>query len=126
MASWTIEELNKIGSAEELEISSLRQDGTLRRSRTIWVVRMDDGIYVRSVRGRGSDWFRGVLTRHEGSIRAGGIEKEVTFIEESNPETQKRIDAAYREKYKRQPKEYVDACLTPHALAATVMIVPRD
>lgn len=55
MTTWTNNELSKIGSAEELEIASLRQDGTLRKSTTIWVVRVRDDLYVRSVKGRGSD-----------------------------------------------------------------------
>ncbi len=126
MAVWTGNDLDRVGAAEELEIASLRQDGTLRKSRTIWVVRVGDEIYVRSVNGRSSDWFRGVLTRHEGRIQAGGVEKDATFIEETDPGLNERINGAYREKYRRQPKEYVDACLTPQARAATIRIVPRD
>ena len=34
MTVWTSEELNKIGTAEELQIASLRADGSLRSSRT--------------------------------------------------------------------------------------------
>jgi len=30
MTTWTSDELNRIGKAEELEIQSLRRDGTLR------------------------------------------------------------------------------------------------
>ena len=69
MSAWTDNELNKIGDAEELQIASLRQDGTLRKLMTIWVVRLGNDIYVRSVNGRSSDWFRGVQTRHEGHPR---------------------------------------------------------
>jgi hypothetical protein len=39
MTRWTSDELNKIGTAEELEIASLRRDGTLRNPMTIWIVR---------------------------------------------------------------------------------------
>jgi hypothetical protein len=38
---------------------------------TIWVVRYDDSLYVRSVNGRPSTWFRETQVRHEGRIRAG-------------------------------------------------------
>jgi hypothetical protein len=34
MAGWMSEELSKIGAAEELEIASLRCDGTLRNPAT--------------------------------------------------------------------------------------------
>lgn len=125
MSAWTSDERIKIGTAEELEIASLRRDGTLRKSRTIWVVRVGDDLYVRSVRGRGSDWFRGVLTRHEGRIESGGVEKDVTFVEESDPALHEQIDAAYLKKYNHYPKAYVDACVTPQAQSATIKLVPR-
>ena len=81
MTGWTADELEKIATTDELEIASLRSDGTLGSKRTIWVVRVDDDLYVRSVNGRTSDWFRGTQRRHEGRIRAGGVEKDVTFVE---------------------------------------------
>ena len=98
----------------------------LRKSRTIWVVRIGDDLYVRSVNGRGSDWFRGVVTRHAGRIQAGGVEKDVTFVEEDDLAVQEQIDAAYRKKYGHFPQEYVDACLTPQAYTATVRLEPRS
>ena len=42
---------------------------------TIWVVRLGDDLYVRSVNGRTSAWFRGTQVRHEGHIQAGGVEQ---------------------------------------------------
>jgi hypothetical protein len=71
MTTWTPDDLNQIGTAEELKISSLRRDGTLRNPVTIWVVRVDDDLRVRSVRGRSAAWFRGTQVRQEGRIRAG-------------------------------------------------------
>ncbi len=82
MTTWTNEELNNIGAAEELKIASLRSDGTLQKPVIIWVVRLGDDLHVRSVNGRTSAWFRGVLVRHEGHIRAGGVDKDVAFVEE--------------------------------------------
>lgn len=125
MTTWTNDELGRIGGAEELQIASRRGDGTLRRPVTIWVVRVDDALYVRSVNGRDSGWFRGVLTRHEGSVRAGGVAKDVSFVEEADAALHDQIDAAYRAKYRRQPVEFVNACLTPQARAATIKLVPR-
>jgi hypothetical protein len=71
MSGWTAEELDKIGAADELEIASLRPDGSLRPYVTIWVVRVGDDLYVRSYRGRNGAWFRSVLRHPEGRVRAG-------------------------------------------------------
>ena len=125
MTTWTTDELNKIGTAEELQIASLRPDGTLRTPVTIWVVRVGDDLYVRSVNGRTSAWFRGVQTRYEGHIRAGGVDKDVAFVEESDPNRQEQIDAAYRTKYRRYTGSIVNSTLTPEARSATIRLVPR-
>ncbi len=124
MATWTNDELGKIGAAEELEVASLRGDGTLRKPVTIWVVRVGDDLYVRSVNGRTATWFRGAEDRHEGRIRAGGVEKDVTFVDAGDDITDE-IDAAYRAKYRRYAASIVNSTLTPQAQAATLKLVPR-
>lgn len=124
MTVWTSDELNKIGKAEELQIASLRSDGTLRKPVIIWVVRIGDELFVRSVKGRTSGWFRGVQTRYEGHIQAGGVDKDVSFVEESNPEVNNQIDTAYLTKYGRYP-QYVAPMVTPEVKAATIKLVPR-
>jgi hypothetical protein len=123
--TWTREELDRIGTAEELELESMRRDGTLRKPVTIWVVRVGDDLYVRAVNGPTGAWYRGAQTRHAGRIQAGGVVKEVTFLEEGASPLLGQIDAAYREKYGYQPKEYVDDCVTPKARAGTIRLEPR-
>lgn len=125
MSTWTDNELKKIGNVEELQIASLRQDGTMRKLMTIWVVRLGDDLYVRSVNGRTSDWFRGVQTKHEGHIRAGGLDKDVTFVEEPDLNINDQIDAAYAAKYRRYAS-IVPSINIPAARAATLKLVPRS
>ena len=125
MTGWSSEELNKVEAADELEVASLRPDGTARNPTTIWVVRLGDDLYVRSVRGRTSAWFRGTRVRHEGRIQAGGVEKDVTFVDVDH-DIADEIDAAYREKYRRYTAGIVNSVLTPDARSATIKLVPRD
>jgi len=125
MNAWTSEELGRIEAADELQIASVRRDGTLRNPTTIWVVRLGDDLYVRSVNGRTSGWFRGTQVRHEGRIRAGGVEKNVTFID-GEGDVADRIDDAYRTKYLRYAANIVDTTITPEARAATLKLLPRS
>ena len=125
MTAWTSDELYKIGKAEELRIAPRRRDGTVQKPRTIWVVRVGDDLYVRSVYGRTSGWFRGVQARHEGHIWAGGVEKDVTFVEETDLSINDQIDAAYRTKYRRYAAGIVESTVTPQARAATIKLVSR-
>ncbi|HEX5807532.1 MAG TPA: DUF2255 family protein [Anaerolineales bacterium] len=126
MTTWTSDELKKIGTAEELKIASLPRNGTLRKPVTIWVVRVVDDLYIRSVYGRGSAWFRGVERHHEGQIRAGGVAKDVMFLEEPDPSIDDQIDDVYRTKYRRYAASIINSIISPEARSATIKLVPRD
>ena len=121
-SGWTDNELASIGAAHELEIAPCREDGTLRRYTIIWVVRVADDLYVRSWRGRSGGWFRSALERHAGRIRAGGIERDVTF-EEPGDSLRSAIDQAYRRKYALASDTYVQPMINADAAAATFRLV---
>jgi hypothetical protein len=125
MTTWTADELTKIGTAEELEIVSLRSDGTLTKAVTIWVVRLGDNLFVRSVNGRAGAWFCGTQVRHEGHILAGGIEKDVTFVD-ADPGINDQIDTEYRTKYRRYAASIVSHIVSPEARSATIKLVPHS
>lgn len=126
MTAWTSDELDKIGTAEELEVAAFRLDGTLRNPVTIWVVRLGDDFYVRSVNGRTSAWFRGIQVRHEGRIWAGGVEKDVTLVEETDPGINDQIDAAYRSKYRRYAASIIESIVSPNPASTSIKLVPRS
>ena len=123
--TWTNDELSKVGTAEELQIASLRRDGTLGSPRTIWVVPYGDDLYVRSVNGPAAAWFRGTRERHEGHIRAGGVEKDVAFVD-ADHSIDDQIDAAYRTKYRRYARRITDSITSPGARSTTIKLVPRS
>lgn len=123
MTQWTGDELAKIGSADELEIAALRRDGTVRDPVTIWVVPYEDDFYVRSVNGRSAAWFRATQVMHRGRIRAGGIEKDVTFVEPDR-DLGDELDAAYRAKYRRYAASIVSHIVSSAARSATIKLVP--
>jgi hypothetical protein len=123
MGTWTAEELDRIGDAEELELASVRRDGTLRNPVTMWVVRHGDDLYVRSVNGRTSSWFRGAQARHEAHIEAGGVAKDILLVETDDMNDE--IDATYRAKYHRYAESIVGSIVSPNARAATLKLVPR-
>jgi hypothetical protein len=126
MTAWTNDELTRIGTAQELQLAPRRRDGTLRNPVTIWVVRVGDDLYVRSYRGRNGAWFRGTQVRHEGHIEAGGVDKDVSFVEETDRGINDQIDAAYRSKYRGHDARYVDPMLASEARATTLKLVPRS
>jgi len=124
MSTWTDHELQRIAAADELEIAPLRGDGTPHGPVPIWVVRVvDDDLYVRSWRGANGAWFRAAQARGAGHLRAGGVEKDVTFVK-ADTDVEDAVDAAYRSKYARYPS-YVEPMLSAAARATTLRLVPR-
>ena len=122
MTSWTPDELTRMGDAEVLQIASQRPDGTLRRFITIWVVRSDDDLYVRSAYGYANTWFQRCLTAGQGRVRAGGLERDVTF-EVPDPAVDAGVDAAYHAKYDRHGPRIVGTVVVhaddgPHGTGA--------
>ncbi len=121
---WTAEELHRVGEAEELELSPMRRDETLRSPVVMWVVRDGEDVYVRSVNGRGSSWFRGAEARHQAHISAGGVTKAVELVE--TDDRADAIDAAYETKYGHRYATIVPSIVAPDARAATLKLVPRS
>jgi hypothetical protein len=124
MTAWTSDELTRIGTATELEIASTRRDGSLRKPRTIWVVRVGDDLYVRSMYGRTGGWFPATQDRQQGHISAGGVDKDVTFAD-ADPDRNDAIDAAYRDKYRRYGERIIGGVVNHEARATTIKLVPR-
>jgi hypothetical protein len=90
----------------------------------MWVVRNGNDVYVRSVNGRGSSWFRRAQDHHEAAIRAGGVKKYVELIETND--TPEAVDAAYEAKYGRHYPSVVPSIVAPQAQAATLKLVPKE
>ncbi len=124
MAVWPSDELQKVAHAEELDLRSERANGSLRNAVTMWMVRVGDDIYVRSVNGRGSSWFRAAQTTHVARIEAGGVAKDVSLVE--TDELLDDVDAAYEAKYGRRYPSIVPSIVAPGARAAQLKLVPRQ
>ncbi|MER5180945.1 DUF2255 family protein [Streptomyces sp. NPDC002896] len=123
MTTWTNDELTRIEHAEELQMAPSRSDGAPRTPVPIWVVRDGDDLYVRSFRGSAGAWYRAALVSHEGRIRSGGVAKDVTLVEVTDPGVNDRIDTAYRTKYGRYGASYIDPMVASRD--TTLKLAPR-
>jgi hypothetical protein len=124
VSGWTADELSRIGRADELGIASRRPDGSIRPFITIWFVRLGDDLYVRSAHGYDNPWFQRALSSGQGRIRAGGVERDVTF-EQPGPDITDDVHAAYHAKYDRYGPSIVGTVVSPEAARSTLRFVPR-
>lgn len=125
VADWKSDELERVGQAEELRLATTRRDGGLSRYVTMWVVRVGDGLYVRSAYGPDNPWYRRAKAVGRGRVRAGGVEQDVRFSS-ADPAAQDGIDAAYHAKYDRYGAGIVGHVTGPDAHAVTVRLIKAD
>jgi hypothetical protein len=66
--------------------------------------------------------------RHEGRIWAGGVEKDVTFVDitEADSELHDQLDAEYWNKYRRYPEAYIRPVADTESRSVTIKLVPRQ
>ncbi|MCU1438744.1 MAG: hypothetical protein JWP66_1831 [Naasia sp.] len=125
MGAWSDEELAAVGGAEELEIASVRPDGTLRPYVIIWAARVGNGLYVRSAYGADNGWFRRAKRSGTGRIRAGGVQRDVTFAP-AEPAVHPALDAEYRSKYRAHADDIVATVVGDDKADLTLRLLPRD
>jgi hypothetical protein len=123
-ATWSSDELSRIGGAEEVQLASLRPDGTLRPYVTIWAVRAGDDLFVRSAYGKDNPWYRRAKASGAGRIRAGGLERDVTFAEAAD-DAHAGIDRAYHAKYDRHGPAIVGTVVGAAVAPVTIRLLPR-
>jgi hypothetical protein len=127
MSIWTHDDLDRLGGAGEVEVSSIRSDGSLSRARTVWVVRVGDELYLRSVNGPDAAWYRSTRTFHQGQIQARGVARNVTWIDVNateQPYVDPAVDAEYARKYQRSPAA-IARINSPLARTTTMRAEPR-
>jgi hypothetical protein len=124
ITTWTPDELERVGGAQELQLASKRRDDSLRPYVTMWVVRVGDALYVRSAYGPDNPWYRRAMASGAGRVRASGVERDVSFAQAA-PDVQDDIDAAYHAKYDRYGPRIVGSVVGPDAHRVTVRLVPR-
>ncbi|WP_227980672.1 DUF2255 family protein [Nocardia spumae] len=119
--AWTSTQLDRIGGSEELQITSYRENGALRPWTPIWVVRVDDDLYIRSAFGSSGGWYRHAMHTRGARIRAGGVERDVTLHPATDSVTNDRVRDAYTTKYRGQPTA-LEPMLAPIAANTTVRV----
>lgn len=124
MSKWNPDDLRAIGAAEELDIASVRADGSMRPYITIWHVAVGDDLFVRSAYGPENGWFRRAVASGSGRVRSAGLERDVTFASPAD-DVHEQLDAAYRVKYENQPPQYVAPVVGAAAASATLRVSPR-
>jgi hypothetical protein len=123
---WTDDEVGPLTSEDEIRVASARRDGSLRKPVTMWMVVHRGHVYVRAVKGVDGLWYRHVRATDHAHVTAAGVAADVV-VEDASEDSAlaSRLDAAYREKYRRYAAGTVGSVVTPAAKASTLRLTPR-
>ena len=113
---WTSDDLRALADARELEIAS----DPVGRFVPIWVVVVDDGVFVRTWHRRAMGWYGRAVASGHAWIRLSGhaVEVTVTATGDANPDA---VDAAYRAKYSFAG---AGSMVAAEAAASTLQLTP--
>ena len=125
-ASWTEEQVQELDRAVELEIASRRADGTLRGWLPVWVVCVDDQVYVRTWYRRTTGWFGHAVESAAARVRLPGLETDVTVEDLGDGDLGLRaaVDRAYETKYGSHGGSSVIQMTSDTAAATTLRLSP--
>jgi hypothetical protein len=92
--------------------------------RRIWVVRHGDDLYIWSYRGPAGSWYQAAQQTHEGRIIAGGVGKDVRFVD-AGDDIDAAVDDAYRTKVPAVREQLLGADAPPASAHDDATQVPR-
>ena len=126
MTAWETSELEKLGKADEIKLFSLKKEGAYYNPVTIWIVQVDNDLFVRSYKGVKGAWYQRALINHKGKVSAGKITKEVHFISISMKDNvvNDKIDSEYRSKYQKHGATYEEPMISSQATETTIKLDP--
>ena len=122
-SGWTAEIQERIGDAVEIEIGTVRGDGSERPWVPIWVVRVGEDVFVRSWTAERGGWYRAAREQGRARIRVGRQEWPV-LVSSAPTSARDAVDQAYRSKYGHPGSGSVAGMVTDQAAASTLQLSP--
>ena len=109
MAKTSEDLLSKLAESDEVQIETRRDAKSPLHRTTIWIVPTEDGVYVRSYKGKKGRWYQEALANPLVTIRVGRRKVTARAELEHNPLVIRAVSAGFRKKYgERWPDETKD------------------
>ena len=95
-----------LAESDEVEIETRRDAKSTLHRTTIWIVPTENGVYVRSYKGKKGRWYQEALANPSVTIRVGRRKAAARAELERNPLVIRAVNVAFRKKYgERWPGE---------------------
>ena len=114
-----------VEAARNAKILGVRS-GTEHRYTGVWLVVVDDRVFVRSWNDKPTGWFRAFKKEPSGTIQIGKLEIPVRGKPVRSTRIRDAVTAAFAEKYNTKgSRKWVEGFTEPERVLTTLEFVPR-
>jgi hypothetical protein len=115
----------RIAAFTDAQILGVRS-GTEHRYTGVWVVVVEDRVFVRSWNDKPTGWYRAFLDEPRGSVSIGDTEIRVRAVPARSARIRRAVSEAYAEKYPTKGSvKWVRGFAEPAREAHTLEMLPR-
>lgn len=114
----------KIAESDEVEIQTRRDETSPAHRTIIWIVPTEDGVYVRSYKGKRGRWYQEGLAHPLVTVHVGRRKVRARVEFETNAASIRKVNAAFREKYGERWPDETQEMLRRSVLHTTLRLNP--
>jgi hypothetical protein len=124
MAKKKADLLWKLAESDEVDIETRRDSRSPVHRTTVWIVPTEDGVFVRSFKGKKGRWYQEALANPRVAVRVGRRKLEARAESEKNSRAIREVSAAYRQKYGERWPDETKPMLRRSVLPTTLRLTP--
>ena len=113
-----------LAESDEVEIETRRDARSPLHRTTIWIVPTENGVYVRSYKGKKGRWYQEALANPLVTIRVGRRKVTARAEPEHTPPVIRVVNAGYRKKYGERWPDETKEMLKRSILPTTLRLTP--
>jgi hypothetical protein len=115
----------KIAESDEVEVETRRDGKSPLHRVTVWIVPIEDGVYVRSFKGKRGRWYQEALANPLVTVGVGRRKVNVRAEPERNSHVIRAVSAGYRKKYGERWPDDTEPMLKRSVVPTTLRLTPR-
>ena len=124
MAKATGDLVWKVVESDEVDIETRRDAKSPARRTTIWIVATEDGVYIRSFKGKRGRWYQEALANPLVTIHVGRRHVPARAEPETGSRVTRDVNAAYRAKYGERWPDETKPMLGRSVVSTTLRLEP--
>jgi hypothetical protein len=118
--------LASFGRVREVRIETTSSDRDRTHRTIVWIVTVDDDVFVRSVNGPSAGWYREAIAHPDVVVHADGSAVPARAVPANDANSIERVSDAFRSKYGKRSPGSTEMMIQPHNLESTLRLDPRN